>query len=159
MRNSIKWINQRLSARVNNPRYGDFWDFVLLWNIFEANSFGCNFRLADAKANASNWGVDAQAITETFDYFKSRYVDGDSVNTNFHKLGFRNLPYHKEPNQPTADETDVKDILENSSSSLADMLYANLSIIYRYRNNFFHGFKKLQGITTQKEIFKKRMIS
>lgn len=152
-KSSRKWINQRLSAKIGRPQYNEFWNFVILWNIFEANVFGCRFTSSVAELQSANWGVDSNVVTQTFDCFKSRYTTNGNVNQYFDNLGFRNIPWNKDPNVPTAVEKKVKSILENVNCSVADMVYANVIIISRYRNNFFHGSKKLQGITAQKPNF------
>ncbi len=69
-------------------------------------------------------------------YFTKRYFDGVELTSAFQGLHFKSAD-HKEL---------VENVLQGNTKDEADILSAILIIIYRLRNNFFHGKKWSYGI-------------
>lgn len=110
-------------------------DFTLLWSLFEA-------RILNARGNAETicnavekWRVagalDAGAFATEIAYFQKRYfAQGDFT----HHFGHLHL-------RPPDREQMVRSVLDGSNSEPRDLVATMLIIIYRYRNNLFHGLK------------------
>jgi hypothetical protein len=115
-------------------------NFTLMWNIFESllcdNSASvCKFGLILAK-----WKVEhlPPEIQQAFAYFQNRYVTTDGFSHHF-KLQFR--------------RNDCREMVENALKSAhndaSTMIYVLLIIIYRLRNNLFHGLKNVSSLNSQ----------
>jgi hypothetical protein len=146
----VEWI----MGFINNP--GDLTaneinrvkNFVFLWNLYE--TFACN-RSADIPAIslavdnllAQGNRFDIEALTDVLNYFKDRYVNIGHLTPRFYHLGFTN------PNHSGI----VEHVLLGQNNSESDVLKALLYIVYRYRNNLFHGNKQIGTLTTQTENF------
>lgn len=154
----IEWINNCVtknssSTQLNSIEIENVLHFSLLWNIFEdvfwtrSNSprnpndaFSLRKVHSVVEANANK--LDESIITPIFCYFHNRYQD----NKKFKALKFR----HNEK------ETEDKLLSMLSSAvniNLNHKAYFISSIIYRFRNNLFHGEKQMIKISLQEENF------
>ena len=129
--------------------------FSLLWGLFEA-------RMLDGEAQARGESVNAQKIVEkcknlcepigrvrechfsdSLAYFRKRYTKDGETNSHFERLHFR--------------QNDLRNLVENvllyRESTTADKLAACLIIIFRYRNNYFHGIKWATEFRDQQKNF------
>jgi hypothetical protein len=86
---------------------------------------------------ASNWFHDQ------FAYFVNRYVEAGATNYLFTQLHMRNN------DNPAL----VKAVLLGENIKPSDQLIACLVIVYRFRNNFFHGLKWAYGLRNQLDNF------
>ena len=77
------------------------------------------------------------------DYFKNRYIVDGATNGRFEHLNFRNND-RKEL---------VEDVLLGNNIEVSNIVLALTIIVFRYRNNLFHGLKEMQFIDQQKENF------
>jgi len=148
MSNVIQWINEKIiNSEINNIDKDDIdaiRDFTLLWNLFEA--LCCNkfadmniiYRLINDKIELFN-EIDYQDI---FDYFYNRYEN--DINK-FNKLNIRSRDQR----------ILVEKVLNNEYEDKENRLKFIMVIIYRYRNNLFHGEKNMAHIRYQKENFEK----
>ena len=122
--------------------------FSFLWSLFESEAMN---RRGDANALvavARQW-ADADLVTEEIfepqlAYFRDRYyLDGKFA----HHFDYLNLS--------PADHPDlVKRVLKNEEAELHEIASALLIIVYRFRNNLFHGEKWAYQIHGQLENFK-----
>jgi hypothetical protein len=80
---------------------------------------------------------------EQLAYFADRYVESGSTNYIFTQLHMRNN------DNPTL----VKAVLRGENNKPSDQLIACLTIVYRFRNNFFHGLKWAYGLRSQLDNF------
>lgn len=96
--------------------------------------------------------IDETVLSEDFprqeimDYFRKRYVKEGKENTTFAKLKFENKSKSRKGREL------CKRILINGGNE-SEELKCMLHIIYRYRNNLFHGSKPFIDIESQKENF------
>lgn len=116
--------------------------FSFLWTMFEA-------RVLDTRANANaiveasqGWAGNALLSADTFEqevaYFRNRYFADGEFTHHFNHL-------HLRPNDAPAL---VRKVLAGEASSPEQIAAAVLIIVYRFRNNLFHGVKwsyELQG--------------
>jgi len=127
-------------------------NFVFLWNIFE--TFGCN---KNADINSIKNLVDEinnrEVITleefgEYVDYFSNRYYNPNGDTTySIEGLLFRNYR-----NDQIA-KNEVAAVLTRQEVEPKKILKSLLIILYRFRNNLFHGGKQIVNLDTQIDNF------
>lgn len=148
MRKITSWINEKYSVSLRDKDYSVLTEFLLLWNLFEAKLFANNFSIDQAEqfigTNIDRFNL--VSCNRIFNYFKNRYTNTD-LNTitypTFEKLNFR-----------TRDrEVFVQNVLMSNTSFPKDEMLASIIIIYRYRNNLFHGLKDVTQINYQTDNF------
>lgn len=144
----LQWLNEYFdnTANFNRDEINVVTDFSLLWNLFESE-------LSDRGVDSNRLSIIASTINRKsnmlqqqnfyepiFNYFKARYVQKDNTtNQLFERLRFR----HND-NQRL-----VRNVLTGLEQSSEKIIEAILIIIYRLRNNLFHGEKELHNIHTQ----------
>lgn len=74
---------------------------------------------------------------------KQRFVTNGNLNPRFPYLHFRQNDRRSL----------VEDVLLGINTNNNDIILALIIIVYRYRNNLFHGLKNMQEIDQQKENF------
>lgn len=116
--------------------------FSLLWSYFEAEALRTN----GSSNSVSAWVRDLNtrgklnptAFSPALDYFKDRYYQGGQFTHHFRALRLR-----------ANDSPDlVRAVLSGNNLDPVDSVVALFIIIYRFRNNYFHGPKwayNLQG--------------
>ena len=120
--------------------------FTLLWTLFEAQILGNNASVR--KISEIVESIEPEIIAggwfiEHLDYFSNRYIDGGNTNHHFENLHLRNN-----------DNPDlVRAVLTGESVDPVLQLTGCLIIVYRFRNNFFHGIKWAYGLHDQLENF------
>ncbi len=123
--------------------------FSLLWTVFEAQVLETNASAKKIKEKTREWekcgGLKDQWFKDTLDYFADRYMDKFTCDTNdlYALLELRE----------NDDEALVTSVLKKEKSKHSDQLAACLIIVYRFRNNFFHGKKWAYEMTGQKDNF------
>ena len=145
MNNVIQWINETIindgTNRIEVDDIGEIRDFALLWNLFESLCFDKFVdmnkinRLIDTKIDL----FDEAKYQDIFDYFYNRYKND---NPKVEALHLRN-----------GDKELVKKVLNDNFTDKNNKLKFIMAIIYRYRNNLFHGEKDMRYIRLQKENF------
>jgi len=122
--------------------------FMHLWGLFEG-------QLLDERANpaaiveaAGRWAgdglADSDAVREALSYFRDRYFPGGVIDERFENLVFR----------PNDCRPLVEAVMAGTRNRPADVIAAVLIIIYRLRNNLFHGLKWHYGIAGQYDNFR-----
>lgn len=117
--------------------------FTLMWNLFEAQLFPDT--KPDKRANITGLKELARRVrysdehthvlAECVDYYQSRYLSEGAFNDLFEGLKFRKYENEKKARAL------VKSVLEGENESPSDQMFAMLVIVYRIRNNTFHGLK------------------
>ena len=140
----IKWINERFGTDFTEEQLINVKDFSLLWNIFENLVCGnrCNVNRLDERLNLVNFEI--ADFQENFQYFKDRYTENGTTNARFERLNFRN-----------GDRKEfVSNVLLGNENGTSNIVLALTIIVYRFRNNHFHGLKNFMKIHEQEENFK-----
>ena len=140
------WIQQNIqhSAQLEPITLETVSDFTLMWSIFEASE-AYNENVVDqigvlAKRVARIMPPDA--IDAQLAYWSKRYIHENGEPTErFQYLYFREASQAEKS----------LDVLRNRETSLEDKIEVCLLIVYRYRNNFFHGIKDITLLNTQVE--------
>lgn len=116
-------------------------EFLILWNIFEDRLFQRYFTIT--KAISKNIQPSDEVLKTTFEYFKSRYEEKGATNSKFEKLCFR----------PNDRKENVANLLCGIQDTELNESTAIQCIIYRLRNNLFHGIKNIETLLTNTETF------
>ena len=122
-------------------------DFCLLWSLFEArclNEHGNVTALAQIVEKLKPRLVPHTVVDASLAYFQNRYVDEQAFNYRFTLLHFR----------PGDRQQDVEAVLLGSVTDISSVLTALLIIVYRLRNNLFHGPKWRYALREQLENFR-----
>ncbi|MDZ4273746.1 MAG: hypothetical protein U0975_13880 [Erythrobacter sp.] len=113
-------------------------DFSLLWSLFEARVLSNNaniprIRERVAQAASIGAGIDAVPFQESLAYFTARYYTNGDFNHRFEQLRFQN--------GPNGGRAEAEAVLTGTQITAPGILTGLLAIIYRLRNNLFHGEK------------------
>ena len=116
--------------------------FTLLWTLFEAQVLGTSASVKSISEKVA--GIEPQIIDggwfeEHLIYFSNRYIGNGSTNYHFEHLNLR------KKDNPVL----VRAVLTGEDTGSASQLIACLTIVYRFRNNFFHGIKWAYGLRDQ----------
>lgn len=142
---SSSWLEKKLEV-IDNEQKNEMLNFTLLWSLFESKFFKNS--ASAGKIEKLCMRIKTDLIIDDFkvflDYFKDRYVDNNSLNKTFNKLSFRN----------NDKEVMVRNVLLDQEVNIVKSVASLLIIVYRIRNNFFHGKKWEYEIQGQYDNFK-----
>lgn len=147
--NELEWINQFFdnAVDVQNDGIERVRNFVLLWNMFE--TFGCNknanirtIRIAVENINATVQ-ISNEMLNPFVDYFNDRYFNDNSTS----KEIFEGLKFRGGDDIQAKEE--VRLILTRQIHESKEVLKGLLFILFRFRNNLFHGEKEVVLLNTQ----------
>ena len=121
--------------------------FTMLWTLFEARLLKTNASSKAIVALVSNWhakGVLDPAVFEaSFQYFRERHFPNGHESPHFAGLELR----------PSDSPDLVRTVLDGSNTAPPDKVAVLLIVVYRLRNNLFHGIKWAYGIAGQQTNF------
>lgn len=140
--NMLAFLNQKFWTTFEEENIDSIKDFVLIWNVFDDKCFKSNFEIAKVAWFLHDKNLDFKWFTDHLLYFRERYVK-DGKFTDKYELHFR-----KGDNEAL-----VKDTLLWNTSDQDKLITWMLIIIYRYRNNLFHGLKEFWRLDSQRENF------
>lgn len=122
--------------------------FSLLWSFFEARALRTRGSASAILDVTREWASRGQLTLAPFDgslaYFRARYVANGEPTQPFQGLALRNN------DNPAL----VLSVLKGENTNVADSVAALLIVVFRLRNNLFHGVKWAYGIQGQRENFK-----
>jgi hypothetical protein len=118
-------------------------DFSLLWNAFEGTFANRRFSIANIEQRINQRVFDQANYNEFLIYFQNRYIENGQTNDRFPHLNFR----------PNDRENLVRDVLLGNNQNIHSIILAIIIIVYRYRNNLFHGEKDIRRIRFQRDNF------
>ena len=141
---TMEWLNANAPGfgHLSKAEQGALAEFALLWALFEARILNTNGNVKSICDAVEAWGdggtLDAEVFGDEVAYFRDRYYANGEFTYHFGHLHFR----------PADREALVRAVMEGSDEDPGNRVAAILIIIFRYRNNLFHGVKwqyKLQG--------------
>jgi hypothetical protein len=147
--NEMEWLNNYFTKPMSftEEDIKSILFFALIWNMFE--SLACKqFANVSAIQDIVNEAYCQKRLqTKHFApflcYFQSRYVEGKTFNKRFYNLNFRKNDKQKL----------VEDVLKGDLKEVNNLVLALLLIVYRLRNNLFHGGKNVCRLNDQEENF------
>lgn len=146
--NEIEWIQGYINKRIDISSLDNIRNFSLFWNVFEStvcrNQANANSICSKVDELVNKRNFNFQDYRESYDYFKNRYTTSGKVNYEFNSLGFK---------RPDKKEL-VQEVLESDNPSKQNIIKALLIIVYRLRNNLFHGKKSMKALNSQIDNFK-----
>lgn len=123
-------------------------DFAMVWPLFEAKVLNSNARPVTIIRVSASWAaagkLGGNPYADALSYFQARYVANGQLTDRFQHLNFRNEDR----------EELVRRILLGQSNAPSELAAACLLIVYRYRNNLFHGLKMNYALAEQEENFR-----
>jgi hypothetical protein len=137
----VDWINNRFDTNLSDRELNPIKDFTLLWNIFEKMIFNNSFSIPRMSEIIYESDMKIEDFNDIFIYFRNRYVTNREVNRRFYDLNFRNQKRMEF----------VRDTLIDENQN--DKILSVGIIIYRLRNNLFHGLKDFRNLSGQVENF------
>ena len=121
--------------------------FTLLWSAMEGRVLQTNATPSSlveaAKEMARRGQIDPAAYQRSLHHFRERYFQGGAFTYHFEQLLFR----------PRDRRALVEAVLSGNDNNSASVVAALLLIVYRLRNNLFHGAKWAYGIKDQQANF------
>lgn len=143
-----QWLASRIFYQdIDESRLTSIFYFTLIWNIFE-RAF-CN---RDAKINVyapclalDYAGRIEQKLNYAWIYFHQRYVANNGPTHLFYSFEFK-----------PKDKKDVvlETLIKNETATPVEKLEVQLRIIFRLRNNLYHGEKEAARLYEQNENFR-----
>lgn len=134
---SMKWLKERAPGinNISEEELHEITNFSLLWSLFEARVLANNGNAASICRIVDSWDEDGSLRANTYDvelaYFRHRYFAHGNITHHFQNLHLR-----------ASDRPDlVRAVIDESNNIPCDCVTAIFIIIYRFRNNLFHGVK------------------
>lgn len=144
---ATEWISQntRGGTEISVAAQNAVGSFTTMWNFFESTL--CDNRASIAAFDRACERLDVnhvlqetiQALDECLVFWQFRYRTLDGFGHRFDGLYFR----------PADRRTHVESVLKGNAVERRDKLLALMIIIYRLRNNLFHGLKTLEMLNDQ----------
>lgn len=147
--NPIEWLCVRAPGFIHlaEAERSAIMHFSLLWSFFEANALNTNASANHILALVHEWAsqnkLEIEPFSQSLAHFQNRYFNGGD----FTEL-FRGLNLRRNDNPEL-----IKAVLRGENTDPADCVAVLLIIVYRLRNNLFHGNKWAYGIHGQLENF------
>lgn len=146
---TTKWLEQHAPGfQALSPEAREaIMHFSFLWSLFESEALnrrgGANVLAAVARRWVDAGLLNADSFGPQLAYFRSRYYsDGEFT----HHFPYLNLPESNHQDM-------VRRVLMNQAAECSEIAAALLLIVYRFRNNLFHGEKWLYQIQGRLENF------
>ena len=133
----IDWLREKAHGfnHLSNAEVSAISDFSLLWSLFEArilNTDGSARAICGVVDAWQNAGIlDAQFLDPELAYFRQRYFVKGAFTYHFDHLHLRK----------NDQEALVRAVTDGSSNDPRNRVAIALIIVFRYRNNLFHGVK------------------
>ncbi|MDR7193266.1 hypothetical protein [Luteimonas terrae] len=146
---SMQWLEARAPAFSNlpDPDRQAIFEFTFLWSLFEAQIMANFAHPARIRERVDLWAkegtLDAGLYDVELDYFRNRYYTDGRLTYHFPHLHLR----------PSDHPDLVQAVVEGTNDTPRDRILALLMIVWRLRNNLFHGAKWAYGLRDQVENF------
>jgi hypothetical protein len=147
--NPIQWLEQNAPGfdALSEQERAAIAHFALLWSFFEARALSTRGSSRAILALTHEWSAQGRLATEPFAdsliYFQLRYYANGVETPHLASLNLR--------------QNDCRDlvhaVLKGENANPADCIAALLIVVYRLRNNLFHGAKWAYGIQGQLNNF------
>jgi hypothetical protein len=142
------WLAKTAPGSLNEQERGAIKDFTLLWSLYEGtilnNSANANAIIRTVRSLKNDGKLSMEPLRPAIKHFLDRYYDGIDLTHHFYHLHLR-----------SNDHPDlVERVVRRQSSDDVEILSALLIMVFRLRNNLFHGIKWSYEIQGQLENFR-----
>ena len=143
------WLDTRAPGfrELPEPDRHAIYDFALLWSLFEAQVMDGRAQADRIRDRVDQWTVDGTLNADQFGaelgYFRARYYGEDGFTYRFEHLNLRDRDH---PDMVAA-------VISGANDEPRDRILALLMIVWRLRNNLFHGAKWAYQLREQQENF------
>lgn len=142
----IETLNCNETVAVFKRKRSFIFNFAMIWNLFEYRCMGKKAQISKVDDFVNTLPSDLNLnVNIIFDYFKDRYTNQTNGDFRFGNLLWRG-------NENTYRNV-VIEKFRDTHCSHQDKIKAVLYIIFRLRNNLFHGEKDIAIINEQKQTF------
>ena len=146
--NGRDWLCQQTAgySELEADELNAITEFTLLWSFFEAQVLDRNANARMIIDTAQRWymaGILKDSFLDTRTYFCCRYYREGMFTDHFNHLNLRQSDY------PGL----IKKLLQGECKEEWETAAAVLIIIYRFRNNLFHGEKWAYDLRGQRNNF------
>ena len=147
--NPIDWLckNAHGFSNLSEEERAAIMHFALLWSLFEAEALDTNASASNILALVNKWAdqdlLNIAAFTQSLAYFKDRYFKNGLLTDDFSGLDLR------KNDKPTL----VSAVLKGENTNPTDCVAVLFIIVFRLRNNLFHGKKWAYEIRGQLDNF------
>jgi len=136
------WISRNIrdGDKINSETYHSIADFCVMWALFEGTELHGIAIAVDELGNVSKRVADNIDDIDIFlEFWVNRYISEGTTNHKFEQLNINHQP-HKDL---------VSQVLLGTEKNREKVTHALLLIVYRLRNNLFHGVKDITKINGQ----------
>lgn len=141
----MDWLNRRLGTTFSEMDLVNIKNFTLIWSFFEHAYFDSNFKIQKLQVLMNDFNTfDLKIFQPQLNYFIDRYVQNGEFTSRFIRLNLR----------PRDKQELVEAVLLGNAQNPNDVIMAIIIIIFRFRNNLFHGLKDLGLMDQQSDNFK-----
>ena len=146
---AINWLRYKQPgfAQLSDNERNTIGDFVFLWSLFEAKVLNNNANARNITTSSRNWSdhglLSQQTLNAEQAYVRNRYCPDGHFSEHFRHLNFRRRDK----------EALVRRFLRQECRHAWEDVAALLIVVYRLRNNLFHGLKWAYNIQDQRENF------
>jgi len=146
---AIEWIGTRAPSlqRFLGHELQPLLHFALMWNMFEGqlcDSSASVPTLEEVAARLAQRGFATHPAAESFKKFiQDRYFTNGTLTDKFHSLRLRS----------DQERTAVLSAVSGKAENPSDIIFAQLLVVYRYRNNTFHGLKEIAEVFGSQVLF------
>ncbi|MDM1537490.1 hypothetical protein [Myroides odoratimimus] len=149
----INWLNHRYGTSFTENNIQSIKDFSLIWNLFEGKFFETSFSIDKLEKILIDTDIDIYCFLPYLEYFKNRYVnqEDNTINERFSFLHFRKKDREDFVTEVLLNNENILNYIETNTQY--KVVLAISIIVYRFRNNLFHGVKNIQHIDQQEENF------
>lgn len=147
---TLLWLKENFEGvNLNESNLQPLMGFLLLWGMFEGRNFNSDdkspfvLRLVEKiKNNPLNASIEI--VAPLFDYFHKRYVINEKGQEKLAKLNLAGGPKNLFGSMSAKEF--VEATIANPDAELQQKLNCIFLIIYRFRNNLFHGRKNTANL-------------
>lgn len=134
---SEKWLEAHAPGfqQLPGPDRQAIFDFAFLWSLFESRVMENSARADRIRCLVDAWSaegtLEAELYNDELTYFRQRYFYNGALTHHFQYLKLR-----------SSDSPElVKSVIQGVNDEPRDRMLALLMIVWRLRNNLFHGAK------------------
>jgi hypothetical protein len=141
----IRLISQRTGDSLSAESLQTVRDFTLLWMFYEGSVFETHYESEKMKKLVELGELRLHDLNLHWDYFQKRYLSSPRIfSTQFDQLTISR--------QSAKDRTRLEQLLNEPTPTDAERTIAVLLIVFRLRNNLFHGIKRVGSLNEEREV-------